>query len=329
MRRWSAVVVLVGVVVAGCGGDNGDIRGAGGADDGFAPIRVVASFYPIAEAAARVGGDRVDVTNVTPAGSEPHDLELTTAQVDQLEDADLVVYLGKGFQPAVEAVAERRDGPVVDLLAELPVGEGAIEALELEEGHGGEGEEEGHAEEGGEGHGEMVDPHYWLNPMLQSRAAGVIASELSKLAEGDAATFAANLERYQAALATLDREFETGLSGCARDQMVTSHAAFFYLADRYELTQLPIAGLSPEAEPDAQRIAELTTLITDRGITTVFYETLASPAVAETLAREAGATAAVLDPIEGLSEQALAAGQDYAGVMRKNLAALRSALGCP
>lgn len=316
MRRWLTVLVLAGSVLAGCG-DSGE-DGA----DASATIKVVAAFYPVAEAAERVGGDGIEVVNLTPAGTEPHDLELTPDQVDKLEDADLVVYLGNGFQPAVEAAAERREGPTLDLLERLEVASGATEALEAEE----HGEDEAAGEE--EHAGEEIDPHFWLNPVRLSEAADAIRIELDLLAPAESAGFASNLKAYQEQLENLDEEFESTLSNCARKEIVTSHAAFFYLADRYGLTQKPIAGLSPEAEPDAQRIADLTTLIGDKGITTVFYETLVSPDVAQTLAREAEVEAAVLDPIEGLSEADEGAGKDYSDVMRRNLAALQSALGC-
>lgn len=322
MRRWWIGLAVAGVVLAACG--DSDDNDAGDSDGGSTELNVVASFYPVAEAASRVGGDGVKVVNLTPAGTEPHDLELTPDQVDQLEDADLVIYLGNGFQPAVEAVAERREGPTLDLLAELDVSEGAIEALEAEERGAEEGEE---AEE--ERPGEAIDPHFWLDPEMLSQAAEVIKAELEPLASADAAMFDSNLTTYQDQLGQLDGEFESALADCPRKEIVTSHAAFFYLTDRYGLTQVPIAGLSPESEPDAQRIADLTTLIQDRGITTVFYETLVAPDVAQTLAREASVQTAVLDPIEGLSQEDLTAGKDYSVVMRRNLAALQTALGCP
>jgi zinc transport system substrate-binding protein len=109
---------------------------------------------------------------------------------------------------------------------------------------------------------------------------------------------------------------------------VTSHAAFGYLADRYGLEQIPIAGLSPEAEPPPRELERVARLVRDRGITTVFYETLVSPDVAETVAREAGAETAVLNPLEGLTEDEQGAGDDYFNVMRTNLETLVVALGC-
>ena len=294
-------VVALGTVAA-CGDDDSDSAGSGGD-----AISVVASFYPVAEAAEQVGGDRVDVNNLTPAGTEPHDLELAPDQVADLEDADVVLYLGQGFQPAVAEIADRRDAAAFDLLDEIQLETGASAALEEESD---------------------LDPHFWLDPQLMITAVDEIEAALSEASPDDAATFRANAQAYEDELTALDDEFATGLGSCERDQIVTSHAAFHYLAERYGLTQLPITGLSPEAEPDPARLADLADQIESEGITTIFYETLVSPDVAETLAREAGVDAAVLNPIEGLTQDQVDAGDDYASVMRDNLAALQEALGC-
>jgi zinc transport system substrate-binding protein len=299
MKRIAAALPVVGLLLCGaCGGDD---------DSGESRPQVAASFFPIAEAAQAVGGDLVEVSNLTPAGTEPHDLELTSRQVDQLQDAALVLFLGQGFQPAIEEIAEERDGRSVDLLAGLPL----VAAAEDDDDEGGE-----------------VDPHFWLDPTLMSLAVDEIERALTEVAPEHAGTFAANADEYRGRLADLDGEFQSALANCARRVIVTSHAAFSYLAERYDLEQLPIAGLSPESEPTPQRLAQLADLIADDGVTTVFYETLVDPAVAETLAREAGVETAVLNPIEGLSEEDAEAGKDYAAVMRDNLAALTAELGC-
>jgi zinc transport system substrate-binding protein len=302
-RPLVAAAVAVALALGACGGDGKDSAGTPGDR-----IRVVASFYPMAEAASRVGGERVEVTNLTPAGVEPHDIELSSRQVDRLEDADLLVYLGNGFQPAVEKVAERRSTGTLDVLSQVELDDGATTALENEED---------------------VDPHFWLDPTLMARAADAVSDALAELSPTDAELFSTNAERYKEQLLSLDAELQRGLTGCRRSQIVTAHAAFFYLARRYGLTQLAIAGLSPEAEPDAARLGTLTDEIRAKGITTVFYEDLVSPKVSRALAREAGVKTAVLSPIEGLSKDEAAAGKDYAAVMRNNLAALRDALGCP
>ena len=291
MRRLLMCFAVVAGGLAACGDETG----------GEETVTVVASFYPLAEAAEKVGGHDVEVTNLTPAGTEPHDLELTPDQVDAVEDADVVLYLGGGFQPAVEEVAGRRAEGAVDLLAEL----------DLTEGEGGD-----------------VDPHFWLDPTLLAEAVDRIEAALAAAEPVARTEFEAHADDYRDDLDTLDEELSRGLATCERRDIVTSHAAFSYLARRYDLEQVAIAGLSPEAEPDPDRLSDLTDLIGERGVTTVFYEALVSPDVAETLAREAGVGTAVLDPIEGLSEDDADADADYATVMRRNLEALRAALGC-
>lgn len=338
MKLLAPLTVAVAVLsfAAACGSENDSNASSDGR------VAVVASFYPLAEAAAAIGGDLVEVTNLTPAGTEPHDLELSPRQVDQLQDADVVLYLGQGFQPAIEEIAERRDDGTLDVLVDLPLEEGAA-ALD-EHGEDGHGEEEGeHAEEEGEhaedaatedahadeeDHGDALDPHFWLDPTLMASAVDQIEAALAEAAPDDAESFAANAERYQEQLADLDADFETGLAECERRTVVVSHAAFHYLTDRYDLEQHALAGLSPEAEPSPARLAELTDVIREEGVTTVFYETLVAPDVAETLAREAGVETAVLNPLEGLTRDDLEADKDYAAVMRDNLEALRTALGC-
>lgn len=320
----TAAAVLTAALLSACGGDgDGDA-----ADDGR--ISVVASFAPLAEVAQRVGGARVAVTNLTAPGAEPHDLELTPSGVDALEDADLVVVLGRGFQPAIEEVAARRDGPTVVVLDALDVGPGEVADAH---GHGDEGDD-GHDDDGGgDEHGRdgegVVDPHVWLDPTKTAAIVDLVEDALAEASPADRAAFTRNAATLRGELRALDAEFARGLADCERRLLVTAHAAFGWLAARYGLEQEAIAGLEPDQEPGAQRLAELADLARAEGVTTVFTETLVSAEVAETLAREAGGLrTAVLDPLEGFTEEQVAAGADYFSVMRRNLATLRAALGC-
>ncbi|MDQ3107277.1 MAG: metal ABC transporter substrate-binding protein, partial [Actinomycetota bacterium] len=255
-RLLSAIAVTVALLgSAACAGSKPE-RVADGR------FLVVAGFYPLAEVAREVGGDLVDVRDLTPAGAEPHDLELTTDQVDLVEDADLVLYLGGGFQPAVASAAKRAGGTRLDGLA----------------GESG------------------ADPHVWLDPRGLSRIVERTSDALVDALDVDderAATIRSNATEYLRELEGLDAEMASGLADCERRVIVTSHDAFGRLAARYDLEQIAIAGLAPEAEPDPRRLAELTDEIRDRDVTTVFSEALVSPEVAETLAREAGVRAAV------------------------------------
>lgn len=309
------LVAAAGLVAAGCAGN-----GSGAGRDS-----VVASFYPLAFVAEQVGGDQVAITDLTPAGAEPHDLELTPDQVDEILDARVAIVMGNGFQPAVEDAASDRDGVTVFVLGELPVdAEGRV----VEESRGTEGEKGEEGEESTAG-GDRLDPHVWLDPVLMRETVVVVANGLVEADPDHAEGYMRRARALDRRLDELDAEFESGLANCERDAIVTAHEAFGYLADRYGLRQLAIAGVSPDEEPSPARLAELADLADDEGVTTIFTETLVSPDVAETLAREAGGLeTAVLNPLEGLTDDEVAAADHYFSVMRDNLAELRTALGC-
>jgi zinc transport system substrate-binding protein len=285
------MILILGaaLVLSGCA--------AGGEATTDGGVRVVASFYPLAEAAARVGGARADVTNLTPAGAEPHDFELAPDDVQTLLEADLVAFLGGGFQPAVEDVVDDRDGPSVDLLAELQT---SVEG----------------------------DPHVWLDPILMAEISTRIAGALTEADPGGAEAYRVNAERYRGELRALHERFRAGLATCESRTIVTSHAAFGHLAARYGLEQRAITGLSPELEPDPARLAELAELIRAEDISVVFTETLLPAEIAEALAREADVEVGVLNPLEGLLPEEEARGETYVSIMEENLESLRAGLGC-
>ncbi len=276
--RTIIVLIPTTFLIASCGGGSGASSGP----------TVVASFYPLAFAAEEIAGPTAEVTNLTPPGAEPHDVELSVRDVESIRSAGLVLYLGHGFQPAVEDAAGDSSGEALDLL----------EGIELRDG---------------------ADPHVWLDPTLYAELAEEIGGALDR---PDAA------EELARRLRALDRELEQGLADCERREIVTSHAAFGYLADRYGLEQIAVTGLSPEAEPAAADLERLVDEVREHDATTVFFEPLVSPRLAETVAREAGVETAALDPLEGLTEENAKAGADYFSVMRENLETLREALGC-
>ncbi|MFI0482057.1 metal ABC transporter solute-binding protein, Zn/Mn family [Actinomadura sp. 9N215] len=292
------------------------LTGCTGADADVPPGKtvVVASFYPVAWLAEKVGGDDVFVRTLTEPGSEPHDLELTARQVANVEDADFAVHV-RGVQPAVDdAVRGHAKGRSLDaasVVRRLP----PPDETDDEEAHDGVRHEEAD-----------YDPHIWLDP---SRMATVATALGDRLAAADPAHAAGHRQRaaaIAARLSALDRAFQDGLKTCERREIVTAHAAFGYLADRYDLRQIPVAGVDPASEPSPKRMAGLTRRVAATGATTIFTETLASPKVARSLAREAGVRTAVLDPVEGIED---GASGDYLTIMTENLRTLRPALECP
>ncbi|MCA0435969.1 MAG: metal ABC transporter substrate-binding protein [Austwickia sp.] len=318
IRRTAPAALLAAALLtaAGCGSSGtGTSAGAGPTDAAKAPagekVQVVASFYPLEYAVQRVGGDHVSVTNLTKPGVEPHDLELTPQDVAKVSSAKLAVYL-KGFQPAVEkAVTEQGAKGAYDV---SPAADLETHALE-----------EGHSADDGHDHG-GADPHFWLDPQRYSSVAKALAVKLGEIDPAHQADFEKNAQAFATDLSALDAEFSTGLKTCTNTTMVTSHAAFGYLAERYGLKQKAISGLTPDKEPEPARLADISAYVKAHKITTIYTETLVSPAIAQTVARETGASTAVLDPIEGLSDAS--AGKDYLGVMRANLATLTKGQSC-
>ena len=305
--RWTAILaVLTAMVTVAAVATVPGVEPAGAARS---KVSVAAAFYPVAFAAQRVGGPRVAVTNLTPVGAEPHDLELNSDQLDKLLGAKVAFVLGSGFQPAVEKAAGRRDGPTVELLSKL------VDARDKKVSDT--------PSSGG------LDPHVWLDPVLMSQLVAQVERGLAAADPKGAATYAGNAQALQDRLGALDAEYRSRLTGCARTLLVTSHDAFGYLASRYGLEQQGVAGISPDQEPDPQRFGDLAQLARDQGVTTVFTEEVVSPRIAETLARDAGGLKTeALSPLESLTKQEQKTRADYFTLMRANLDKIANALGC-
>jgi zinc transport system substrate-binding protein len=325
MKRTLPLLATVPLIalLASCGSSSGsDDAGGSGA------VTVAASFYPFAYVAEQVGGPLVTVENLTSPGTEPHDIELKPKQVGVVQDADLVVF-EEHFQAAVDEAVEQADrsdagtldvASVVQLKPTQPGGE-----EEHAEGEEHEGEEHAEGEEHDHDHGDE-DPHTWLDPDNMIAIAKAMEEKLSAIDPDHADDYAANAAKLESELTTLGADFETGLKTCTTRTIVTSHAAFQYLAARYDLTQVPIAGIDPSNEPSPSQLADITELVRAEKITTIFTEELVSPAIADTIASETGATTATLDPIEGLSSDTK--DETYLTLMRKNLETLKKANGC-
>ena len=260
---------------------------------------VVASIYPLYEFARAVAGDRAEVVALVPPGVEPHDWEPAPQDVVRIHKAKLFVYNGAGLEPWVEKLSR-------ELGARGTLSVRATERVSLR----------------------ATDPHVWLDPLRAQTQVESIRAALTRIDPAGTAVYAAQGQAYLARLAALDARFTEGLRRCARRDVVTTHAAFGYLTARYGLTQVPIQGLAPEAEPSPADLARLVRLARERNVRYVFFETLVSAKLAETLAREVGAKTLVLNPIEGLTREEQAAGKTYLSLMEDNLRNLRTALDC-
>jgi zinc transport system substrate-binding protein len=268
-------------------------------------LQVVATYYPLYNMAKIVGGDNVSVTNVTPAGAEPHDYEPTPQQLVQLQGADIVLYNGATFEPWINgflsnyhhtAVAASRG---IDL---LPASNSASSTF--------------------------TDPHFWLDPVLAKQITATIRDSFIAADPAHTIFYQQRAAEYINQLSALDTDYAAGLARCRLDTVIASHGALAYVSRRYGFDVQSIAGVSPDDEPSPATLAQLTKVVKQKGITTILFETLLSPKLAQTLASETGATAVVYDPIEGLTEAEQRAGKTYLSVQQQNLQTLRRALLC-
>ncbi|MFD6949228.1 ABC transporter substrate-binding protein [Nocardiopsis sp. TSRI0078] len=305
---------LMTITACGSGGEGADDSGVSPAE---ADLTVVTGVYPLEWLAREIGGERVAVVQLTEPGTEPHDLELTGRQVAEVSEADIALHVS-GLQPAVdEAVGQEASGSALDVadVVELhPVGEGGHE----------HSEEEAHAEEGHD-HGEY-DPHFWLDVDLMAQTAQALGDRMAEAHPEGADDYAQGVADVTAELEAIGQEYEEGLSSCEHDEVVVGHTAFTYLTEDYGLEQIGVSGVDPDTEPSPSQIAEITDIVREHDISTVFTEPLMPAATAETIASETGARVDVLDPLEGVTEDS--PGDDYPSIMRGNLDALTAALAC-
>jgi zinc transport system substrate-binding protein len=298
MRRWVLLITALGLVAS----LTSACRLPRSGDD-----TVVASFYPLYFIADQVAGRYHDVIDLTPPGVEPHEYELTVRQVAEIDNARVGFY-ERGVAPSIDQAMDN-DSPdhaldVTDVVhLASPVTGSGVEATSNDE-----------------------DPHFWQDPTLMADATNAFARTMAEADPAHAAYYHRRARALSQQLADLDRDYRTTLQTCRIKTVVVSHDAFEYLARRYHVDVVPIAGLEPDAEPSLQRLHDLSNLIRERGVTTVFFETLASPELAESLAGDLGIRSAVLDPIEGLSADDPHA--TYLTLMRQNLAALAKAGDC-
>lgn len=306
MRKlWLLAAVLAAMLALGA--LNGCAEEKGG-------LSVVASFYPMADFARKVGGERVEVYTLVPAGAEPHDWEPSPADIVRLEKAQVFVYSGAGMEHwAEDVVSSLGNKSLVVVEASRGI------ALHADADHEDEAEADG--SDTGDG-----DPHVWLDPENAKAQMAVIRDGLIQADPDGKGVYDANYEKYALELDALDAEFREGLKDLARRDIVVAHAAYGYLCDAYDLQQVAIEGLSPDSEPSPARVAEIIDFARAHDVRVIFFESLVNPKIAESIAAQVGARTDVLSPLEGLTDDEAAAGEDYFSVMRKNLAALKAAL---
>lgn len=260
-------------------------------------LSITASFYPMYFFASEIGSEKAEVKNLTPLGVEPHDYDPSPGDIARIEDGDMLVLNGVA-EAWADKVKDNLKGKNVKIVI------------------------------AGEGLFTKKDPHVWLNPLLAKKQVGLITRGYISIDPLNKNYYLDNQKKLNDKLDKLDREYKQGLQNCQSTDFITSHAAFSYLAEAYSLNQVPISGLSPDHEPSARELAEIAKFAREHDIKYIFFESLVSPKLSETIAQEIGAKTLVLDPIEGISDDDMKQGKNYLAVMENNLKNLQTALGC-
>lgn len=297
-------ILAFALITTGCTGNKNKNKNNG-------KLKVMASFYTMYDFAKKIGGDKVEVTNMVPAGTEPHDWEPSTKDLIEMEKSDVFIYNGAGMEQWVDDVLESLD---TEELTTVETAKG-INLIKDSDAH-----EHDHQ------HSSENDPHVWLDPQNAKYQMNKIKKALIKADPKNKDYYEANYQKEAKKCDELDQLYKKELSKVSKRELVVAHEAFGYLCKAYNLTQMGIEGLSADDEPDPKQMSEVINFAKKHKVKTIFFEELVSPKVAKTIAKETGASAKMLNPLEGLSNKKIKAGEDYFSVMKQNLSAIKEAL---
>jgi len=269
-------------------------------------IRVSASFYPLAHFAEQAGGNKIDVVQILPMGIEPHDFEPSPSDIGRIYNSNLFIYNGAGFEPWADKIVDDLEGKGVVILKMSDY----FDLLKTDKDK------------------TVTDPHIWVDPVNAKREMELISEALIKIDKSNENYYQEKSHEYISKLDILNKEMIVGLGDCSRNEIIVSHNAFSYLSKRYNFQTLAIAGISPDQEPSPRSIGETAKLAKEKNIKYIFFETLVSPKLSETLAKEVGAKTLVLNPVESLTSEEIAQNKDYISLMEDNIINLKLALSC-
>lgn len=314
--KWALSLVGATALLAGCGA-----AGSTTENTESDKLQVVTTFYPMYDFTKQVAQDDAEVSMLLEAGMEVHSFEPSSQMIAEIQDADVFIYNSPEMEtwvPDVLASIDTSDMVVI-------CASDAITLLEYEgeaHAHDHESEEKG----ANAGHSHTVDPHVWLDPVLAQTEVSTIAEGLAEADPDNAEDYLENAGIYNGKLNELDEAYRAAFEGTENRTFVTQHAAFAYLAARYDLNQISVTGLNAEVEPSAAALATLSDYVKANNISHIYFENNASSQTAETLAEEVGVELAVLSPLEGITEEDQKEGSDYISVMLDNLEALKKSI---
>lgn len=298
------IILAAALALAGCAAKTDTAAQSG-------KLKVVTSVYPVYEFARQVGGDKIELSMLVPPGTEPHDWEPTAKEIMQIKAARLFLYHGAGFENQEKVLTPGTLGETKAIAVSRNIAPLAPAAGDSHEHHGSH---------------EHHDSHMWLDPLLAQKEVSEIAAALAAADPQNAGYYSQNAAAYNQELAKLDEEYRAAIAPLPRREIIVSHAAFGYLAHRYDLRQLAIMGLSPDSEPTPEKMAAIVRFCREHNVQYIFAETIVNPKLSETIAKETGARLLLLNPCENLTEEEIKQGKNYLAVMRENLAVLKQAL---
>ncbi|MDR7240838.1 metal ABC transporter substrate-binding protein [Neobacillus drentensis] len=307
MKRLICPIIIFLMMISGC--SNAVQTKGEKSNEGTKKLQIVTTFYPMYYFTQKVAGSSANVELLIPNGAEPHDWEPTAKDMAKIQDADMFIYNSRYFESWTEKVLKSINDSNLTVV-EASKGIDLMNALESEEEH--------HSD-----HASSKDPHVWLSPVLAQEEVDTIAKALEQLDPNNKKQYENNAVDFKSQLADLDRLYKETIDKANKKEFVTQHAAFGYLAKQYGLTQIPIAGLSPDVEPTLGKLKELAEVTKKKNVKVIYFEGLTSSKVAQTLANEIGAKTEVINPLEGLTKEEQEKGLDFIDVMKNNLEALK------
>lgn len=332
-RKWRLTAVLTTVLVAGAAILGGCGLGDSTGDAGKGGLPVVATVYPAYDIAKQVGGDKVNVTLLVPPGTEPHDWEPTVKDLKAVGQAKVFIYNGAGLEPSEKLLApdilkEAKPVELAKSVELMPIKTVELDnETEVAHDHDHHTDAAHHDDDGHDHHHGTVDPHIWLNPMNVAKEVDAVVAAFSEADPTNKDYYEANGKAYKEKLTALDAQYRAFAATIPNKELVVTHEAFGYLANRYGFTQLGIMGVAPDAEPTPERMASIISFVKAHKVKAIFSEELVNPKFAEAIAKETGAKVYMLNPVEGLTEEQMKAGATYLSIMEDNLKVLKTALG--
>ena len=304
MKKLLSLLLIIPMLLAiGCSKEKK------GQENSKGKIKIYTSVYPLYDFTKKIGGDKVDVTNLVPAGTEPHDWEISTSDIINLENADMLIYNGAGIENWTDKVISTLENKDI---VYVKTSQG-LDIHKIDDKDNKESKEHNHG---------TYDPHTWLSIKNAKQEMENIKNALVKYDPNNANYYEDNYEKYSKKFDELDEKYSDTLGKIKNKTIIVSHEAFGYLCEEYDINQQGIEGLAPDSEPDPARMSQIIKFAKKNNVKTIFFEELVSPKVAKTIAKEINAKTEVLNPLEGLSEEQINKGEDYFSIMEKNLQVL-------